>query len=120
MYPESMKLLLGFLCIVSLLGQTPGTVAQSTTSNVVGTAGSIVCSLTNSSPALATGVHVACTNSGASVLVMDLVVPTGTNGMVGSFGMGGNTVTWLVNQPVAGGAVAWQMAANGTGKSGTF
>ena len=115
-----MKLLIGFLFSLSVFAQAVGTVAQSTQSTVTGTAGPVVCTLTNSSPALASGVHVTCTNSGASVLVMDSVVPTGTNGMVGSFGMGGNTVTWIVNQPVASGPYAWQMAANGTGKTGTF
>jgi hypothetical protein len=29
-------------------------------------------------------------------------------------------VTWMVNQPTAGGAFAWQMAANGIAKTGTF
>jgi hypothetical protein len=103
-----------------LLAQTPGTVAQNTVSNVVGTAGPVVCTLTNSSPALASGVHVVCTNAGANVLVMDSVVPTGPNGLVGSFGLTGNTITWIVNQPVAAGPFAWQMAANGVSKSGTF
>lgn len=115
-----MKTIIGLVFSFSLLAQTPGTVAQSTVSNVVGTAGPIVCTLTNSSPALSSGVHVVCTNAGASVLVMDSVVPSGTNGMVGSFGMAGNTVTWIVNQPLAGPSYAWQMAANGIGKTGTF
>lgn len=114
-----MKTLLAFLFSLSLVAQSPGTVAQSTVSNVVGTAGVVVCTLTNGSPAFPAGVHVVCTNSGASVLVMDSVVPTGTNGMVGSFSLAGNTITWIVNQPVAG-PYAWQMAANGVAKSGTF
>jgi hypothetical protein len=114
-----MKTIIGLVFSFSLLAQSPGTVAQSTVSNVVGTAGPVVCTLTNASPVLATGVHVVCTNAGASVLVMDSVVPTGTNGMAGSFGIAGNTVTWIVNQPVAGPS-AWQMAANGVAKSGTF
>lgn len=115
-----MKLLIGLLLALSLCAQTTGTVAQTSTSSVIGTAGTVICTLTNSTPALPSGVHVVCTNAGASVLVMDSVVPTGTNGMVGSFGLTGNTVTWIVNQPTAGGPWAWQMAANGAGKSGTF
>jgi hypothetical protein len=114
-----MKTIIGLVFSFSLLAQTPGTVAQSTVSNVVGTAGPIVCTLTNSSPTLPSGVHVVCTNAGASVLVRDSVVPSGTNGMVGSFGLAGNIITWIVNQPAAG-PYAWQMAANGVGKQGTF
>src|SRR5450759_5240422 len=100
--------------------QTPGTNAQSSTSHVVGPAGTLTCTLTNSSPALPSGVHVVCSISGAAVLTMDSVVPTGTNGMVGSFGSAGNIITWLVNQPQGQTAYAWQMAANGVSKQGTF
>src|ERR1039457_5100111 len=92
--------------------QTSGTITQSSTSNVVGTAGTLVCTLTNTTPVLVTRVHVACVNSGASVLVMDSVVPVGSNGMVGSMTLTGNTVTWLINQPTVGGLYSWQMAAN--------
>jgi hypothetical protein len=117
-----MKTLLLFFIAVLAFGQTqtPGTVAQSSTSNVVGTAGTLTCTLTNSSPALPSGVHVVCSISGAAVLTMDSVVPTGTNGMVGSFGSAGNIITWLVNQPQGQTAYAWQMAANGASKQGTF
>ena len=101
--------------------QTPGTVVKSTTStsSVVGTAGSLACTLTNTSPALPTGVHVVCINSGNTILVMDSVIPVGANGMVGSMTVSGNSVSWLVNQPVAG-PYAWQMVANGVSGSGTF
>ena len=105
---------------LNMSAQTLGTVAQNTVSNVVGTAGPVVCTLTNTTPVLPSGVHVLCTNAGVNVLVMDSVVPTGTNGTVGSFGLSGNTVTWMVNQPIANGPYAWQMAANGVSKSGTF
>jgi hypothetical protein len=54
------------------------------------------------------------------VLVMDSVVPVGSNGMVGSMTLTGNTVTWLINQPTVGGLYSWQMAANGISKVGTF
>lgn len=117
MKPLLLSLVLSFSL---LLAQTPGTVAQNTVSNVVGTAGPVVCTLTNSSPALPSGVHVVCTNAGVTVLVMDSVVPTGTNGMVGSFSLAGNIITWMVNQPTGQTTVAWQMAANGVSKSGTF
>ncbi len=114
-----MKLAILILFAASLALAQTGTVSQSTTSNVVGTAGGLVCTLTNSTPALPTGVHVACLNAGASVLLMDAVVPVGPNGMVGSMTLAGNTVTWIVTQPAAG-PYAWQMAANGVNKSGTF
>ena len=117
-----MRLLI--LLFVSVLAfgqtQTPGTVAQSSTSNVVGTAGPLVCTLTNTSPALPSGVHVVCSISGAAVLTIDSVVPTGTNGMAGSFGSAGNTITWIVNQPAPTTSYSWQMAANGVSKQGTF
>lgn len=115
-----MKTLLLSLLAVIAAAQTTGTVAQSTTSNVVGTAGTLVCTLTNSTPALPSGVHVVCTVGGAAALTLDSVVPTGTNGMVGSFANAGNTVTWIVNQPTGQANFSWQMAANGVGKSGTF
>lgn len=108
------------LTTIALFAQAPGTVAQSTVSNVVGTAGTLTCTLTNQSPAVPSGVHVACSISGASVLVMDSVVPTGTNGMVGSFGSAGNVITWIVNQPTGQTLYSWQMAANGVSKQGTF
>jgi hypothetical protein len=117
-----MKTLLLIVLLSALAFAQPpaGTVTTTTTANVVGTAGTLVCTLTNTSPALPSGVHVACSISGASVLSMDSVVPTGTNGMVGSFGSGGNTITWIVNQPTGQTAYSWQMAANGVGKTGTF
>lgn len=120
-YPESMKLLLGVFLIASALSaqSSGGTVTQSTTSSVIGTAGPLVCTLTNSSPALPSGVHVVCINNGASVLVMDSAIPVGQNGMVGSMALGGNIVTWIVQQLTAG-TFTWQMAANGVGRSGTF
>lgn len=104
----------------SLAAQTAGTVAQNTVSNVVGTAGTLVCTLTNSAPALPTGVHFACTSAGASVLTLDSVVPTGANGTQGSLGLAGNIITWMVNQPTGQTTYAWQMVANGVAKTGTF
>jgi len=115
-----MKLLLLAALSCLLVAQTPGTVSQATTSTVTGTAGTLTCTLTNSSPALPSGVHVACSVSGAAVLVMDSVVTAGNNGMVGSFTQTGNTVTWIVTLPTAGGSYNWQMAANGVGKTGAF
>ena len=113
-----MKTLILLALSALAFGQT-GTVSQSTTSAVVGTAGALVCTMTNTTPALPTGVHVACSNSGAAVLMMDAVIPVGPNGIVGSMTLTGNTITWSVTQPVAG-PYAWQMAANGESKSGTF
>lgn len=113
-----MKMLL-LLLIASVAPAQTGTVSQSTTSSVVGTAGTLVCTLTNTTPALPTGVHVVCANSGASVLVMDAAIPVGPNGIVGSMTLTGNSVTWSITQPVVG-PYSWQMAANGVAKSGTF
>lgn len=115
-----MKLTIALLISASLAAQTVGTVAQNTVSNVVGTAGTLACTLSNITPALPTGVHIACTNSGASVLTLDSVVPTGTNGTQGSLGLAGNIITWMVNQPTGQASFAWQMVANGVGKTGTF
>ena len=56
---------------------------------------------------------------GLAVLVMDATVPVGANGTVGSMTLAGNTVTWIITQPVAG-PYLWQVAANGVAKSGTF
>lgn len=116
-----MKTLLLPLLLAALAdGQSTGTVAQSTTSSVVGTAGTLICTLSNSTPSLPSGVHVVCTVSGTVALTLDSVVPTGTNGLVGSFANAGNTVTWLVNQPTGQATFSWQMAANGSAKIGTF
>lgn len=115
-----MKSIIALLILSASLAAQTGTVAQNTVSNVVGTAGTLVCTLTNSAPALPSGVHVACTSSGAPVLTLDSVVPIGTNGMVGSFSTAGNMITWLVNQPTGQTTYAWQVVANGVGKTGTF
>lgn len=115
-----MKTTLSLLFTSLAWAQSTGTVTQSTTSNVVGTAGTLGCTLTNSTPSLPTGVRVVCTVGGTVALTLDSVVPTGTNGMVGSFANAGNTVTWIVNQPTGQANYSYQMAANGAGKSGTF
>ena len=117
-----MKIRLYLVFAATLLtAQAPtGTVTQTATAMVTGTAGTLVCVLSNTTPSLPSGVHVSCTNSGATVLTLDSVVPTGTNGMVGSMGIAGNSITWLVNQPTGQTSFTWQMAANGVGKSGTF
>lgn len=113
-------LLLSLLFATLVWAQSTGTVTQNTTSNVVGTAGTLVCTLTNSTPSLPTGVRVVCTVGGTAALTLDSVVPSGTNGMVGSFGNAGNTITWIVNQPTGQSNFSYQMAANGTPKVGTF
>lgn len=109
------------LIVVSCFGQTPGTVTQSTTSNVVGVASTVSCVLSNTTPVLPSGVHVVCTVSGANALTMDSVIPASNpNGLVGSFTNAGNTVTWLVNQLAGQSNYSWQMVANGVSKTGTF
>lgn len=111
------------LAAVAFGQQTPGTVTSNSVSNIIATAGTISCTLTNTTPALASGVHVTCTVSGALVLSMDVVVAAGTNGSLGSFttgGVGGDIVTWQVNQVAGQPLITWTMNANGVGKSGTF
>lgn len=116
-----------FLFLTLLLGTgagqtTPpaGTVTQSTISTVTAVAGTVTCTLSNTNPVLASGIHAECKIGANKVLVMDSVIPSGNNGIVGSFSDSGNIVTWLVNQPTGQTNYSWQMAANGASKSGTF
>jgi len=115
-----MKLvIIGLMIVISSFAQAAGTVTQNTTTNVVGTAGTLVCTLTNTAPALPSGVHIMCTSAGVLVLTGDSVIPVGTNGTVGGLTIAGNSINWLVSQPVAG-PYSYQMAANGTLKVGAF
>ena len=114
---KTLKLALLLVAVSAAQAPPAGTIVQST--NVVATAGTLVCTLSNGSPVLATGVHVSCTNSGTSVLVMDATITVGANGVTGQINQGGNVCSWLVNQPTAG-PYSWQMAANGVNKAGTF
>jgi hypothetical protein len=112
-----MRRLIALLALCAA-AQTPGTITIGTT--VVATAGSgagsVSCTFSN--PASPT-VHTACT-SGTATLSQDSTPAVGsTNGAVGSFVNGSNNVTWIIQQPTAG-SVTWQIAANGTSKTGTF
>jgi hypothetical protein len=111
-----------FFVFMTLCAQTvtPGTVT--TTGAVTGTAGTVTCSFSNQSPPAAAGVHINCVvSSGIGQMSQDSVVPIGSpNGIAGSFNANGNSVTWILLQPTAAGPVSWQVAANGTMKSGTF
>lgn len=110
-----------FLCLVPLVAsaQTPGTIAKTTVSTVTATAGTVSCTFTSQSPALPTGVGINC-KSGTASLSQTSVVPTGnTSGIVGSFNVGPDAITWLLTQPTAG-VVTWEIAANGSSRSGTF
>lgn len=115
-----MRQLAAVLLLLPLLAFPQGTVVQSTTTTVTGTAGPLVCVMRNSSPALPTGVHVECAVSGSVKMTFDVVVSAGNNGAVGSYSEGSDIVTWLVKLPTEPGPYSWQMVANGVLKTGTF
>lgn len=114
----------GFLLLLLsgvLWSQTGGSVTETSLKTVTAAAGTgstaVICVFTN--PATPT-VHTECRIGAALVLTQDSTPAVGaTNGAVGSFVNAGNSVTWMVQQPSAGN-VTWQIAANGTMKSGTF
>ena len=105
---------------VSLMAQSTGTVVVTTSiSAVAGTdpATQVSCLLTPASG----NVHVTCSVAGSSVHTSDnKSVPGNANGYVGSVVANGNSVTWLIQQPVAAGPINWQVAANGVMKQGSF
>lgn len=100
----------------SLLAQTPGTVTETTVRTVLAVAGTVSCELSNpASPAI----RVVCKYS------TEVTTTTGTPGlgaasaMQGSSVNAGDSVTWIVQQLTVG-VYTYQIAANGTSKSGTF
>ncbi|HEY1340986.1 MAG TPA: hypothetical protein VGF59_25920 [Bryobacteraceae bacterium] len=95
-----------------------GSIQQATT--VTATAATISCSITNKTPATTNGVHIECKLGDAKALVLDSLVPTGSNAMVGSYGDAENTVSWIISQPALGGPLNYSISANGVGKTGTF
>jgi len=111
---------MGMMLTFAAFAQSTGTITTSSVTSVTGTAGPVVCTLTSTTPAPASGVHVTCTSSGVLALTMDAVIAPGTNGMVGGFTVGLNTVSWLVTKPSTSEPYTWQMAANGKGASGVF
>lgn len=111
------------LAAALLTAQTPppGTVSVST--NVVATAGTdtntqVVCTFS-----IASGIVHADCNVGAAQHVHtsdNKPVPGNANGYIGSMNANNNAITWLIQQPTAAGPINWQIAANGTTKSGSF
>ena len=108
---------------VSLLGQAPpGSITVTTTVVAAAPAGQasgtqVSCTFSNANRP---SIHTTCALGGTIYLVEDATPAVGsTNGTVGSFTVGTNAVTWILQQPTAGN-VTWQIAANGTSQSGTF
>jgi len=112
-------LLLQLFAAVTLYAQSPA-ITQTTVSNGTAVSGPVTCVLSNNSPALPSGVHAACSVSGALSLVMDSVITPGNNGTVGSFTISGVTISWLVTQPTGATAVTWQMTTGTVTKTGVF
>jgi hypothetical protein len=112
------KLLFFFLLAsVPLAAQPPaGTITTTSLSTIIGTAGTIICTFTNPSPP---AFHAVCV-AGAASMTQDVTPAIGaTSGAVGSMNAAPNAITWVVQQPTTG-VLTWQIAANGTAKSGTF
>lgn len=109
------------MCFSLAWAQTPpGTVTSTSAATVTAATVTVTCVMTNSSPALPSGVHVVCKIAGNTVLTMDSVVGAATNGVVGSFTNAGDTITWLLTQLAGQTLISWQMVANGVSKAGTF
>lgn len=95
--------------------QQPGTVTV--TNTVTAVAGPITCTLSNPAPP---AFSMTCAAPGGATLKQDATPAVGaTSGIVGSFNVGADAVTWIVKQETAG-AVTWQVGANGVMKAGSF
>jgi len=105
-----------------LFSQSPGTVTVNSATNVTAVASSVNCVLHKKSAEVAT---ISC-KVGSVVMTsgtMTLTPSTSTtmsNAVEGSCVNAGNNITWIVSQPMGQTLLSWQMAANGTQKSGTF
>lgn len=98
----------------SLLYAQSGTIVVNQT--VTATAGTISCVFSN---AATPTIHTVCTSSVATQTSDTTPAVGSTSGFVGSMVAGSNNITWIIQQPIAGN-VTWQIAANGTSKSGNF
>ncbi len=97
------------------LAQQPGSVTV--TNTVTAVAGAITCTLSNQAPPAFT---LACNAAGGATPTQTATPAVGaTSGIVGSFNVGADAVTWIVKQENAG-VVTWQVAANGVAKVGGF
>lgn len=99
-----------------LNAQTTGTVAETTLRTVTATAGALVCVFTNPNPP---AFDMRCTVGGVVKLQQTATPAVGTGGVAGSFVEGSSNVAWIITQPTAG-AVNWDIAADGTRKTGVF
>jgi hypothetical protein len=114
-----MRRLLLALMATSAMAQTAGTISTTTVSTITAAAGAVSCTFTSQVPALPSGVTIAC-RAGTAALDQASVVPAGnTSGIVGSFHVGADAVTWMLKQVAAGG-VSWEISANGATQKGTF
>lgn len=103
------------LTLAILRAQQPGQVTV--TNTVTAVAGPITCTLSNPVPP---AFAMTCNASGGATLKQDATPAVGAmSGIVGSFNVGADAVTWIVKQEMAG-AVTWQVAANGVMKAGSF
>jgi len=107
----------------SLAGQVvPGTVTVNSYYTITAATSTIKCVLHRKSAEVA---NINCTVAGVSMMSATMTLAPSTsstpgNGAVGSYVNAGNNITWIVSQPMGQTLLSWQMAANGTQKSGTF
>ncbi|MBK8200293.1 MAG: hypothetical protein IPK75_18255 [Acidobacteria bacterium] len=107
--------LAALLMIPISTAQQPGSVTV--TNTVTAIAGPITCTLSNPAPP---AFSMTCSAPGGATLKQDATPAVGaTSGIVGSFNVGADAVTWIVKQETAG-AVTWQVGANGVMKAGSF
>jgi hypothetical protein len=116
-----MKKLLALLLFSAplIFAQAAGTIIVTGVTTVVATTATLTCTLTNQIPALATGVGITCKIGTNCVLAMTANVSV-SQGWVGSYQNGSDNITWLVNMPSTGNVTNYQIAANGTLKTGAF
>jgi len=101
--------------ITTLAAQQPGSVTV--TNTVTAVAGPVTCTLSNPSPP---AFSMMCSAGSGALMKQDATPAIGpTSGIVGSFNVGPDAITWIVKQEVAG-TVTWQVSANGVLKTGTF
>lgn len=108
------RLVLAALLALSLIAQT-GTITVAT--NITATAGTLVCVITPD--ASGNDVSFTCRNNGTLVLTASVTpAASGASGITLGATIGTNSVTALLTKPAA--AITWDVAANGTRKTGTF
>lgn len=103
-----------------LFAQAVGTVVVST--SITATAGAstdanqIICTGTPGIVNSISTMHLVCSSGGSNILTADAIVAAGT-GVITSVAKGSNNITTQLSKGTPDG---WQVAANGTVKTGTF